>query len=334
MNNMKKLNKIVSVILTLALTVSAFAFSTFKVSAADTPVFTLTPSRAAAQVGDVISVDVNVSAGSGLCGLVLDIVYDSSAYEVVEMTSQYEFDGETMNPAYSKNAVRFVGSSTVYISDEATKLFTVKFKVLETCEEMYMLFREAFILEGEEEVNVTLDSTLSSRALVIHEAENENVISAPTCENTGYKTYSCPCGELVEEITPATGHKYKNRVCTVCGKTAPDDVITVTIQDPSRTTIRNKDGIVLHANVEGANAENTTLVWSYSNENFDVTECGNDLEIISRDNGYTTFTASVYNERGRLLSEYSVEMRSKAGFFEKIGGFFRGLFGTSVIYPY
>ncbi|MBQ8766141.1 MAG: hypothetical protein IJZ16_04995 [Clostridia bacterium] len=330
---MKKFNKIISVVLTLVLMMSIIPVSSFQVSAAKIPVFTLSPSCAAAGVGDVISVDVNVSANSRICGLIIDLVYDTDAYEVVEVTSEYEFNAETMNPSYLNNTVRFVGTATTYIRDEATKLFTVKFRILDNCAEMYMLFKEVYVVAGEKDVDVTLDSNILSRSLVIHEAGNENLISAPTCENTGYKTYNCSCGEFVEEITPATGHKYKNRVCTVCGKTAPDDVVTVTIQDPSRITIRHKDGIILHANVEG-DPTGTSLVWTQSNDNFTTETSGNDLEIVSKNNGYTTFTASVYNERGKLLATYSIEMRSKAGFFDKIGGFFRGLFGTTIIYEY
>lgn len=330
---MKKFNKIISVALTLVMMMSIIPASSLQVSAATTPEFTLSPSCAAAEVGDIVSVDVNVSANSKLCGLIIDLVYDADAYEVVEMTSEYEFNGETMNPSYSKNSVRFVGTATTYISDEVTKLFTVRFRILDNCAKMYMIFKEAYVIDGEDEVNVTLESNISSRSLVIHKAGDENLISAPTCENTGFKTYNCPCGEFVEEITPATGHKYKNRICTVCGKTAPDDVVTVTIQDPSRTTIRHKDGIILHATVEG-DATGTSLVWTQSNDNFTTEASGNDLKIVSKDNGYTTFTALVYNERGKLLATYSIEMRSKAGFFDKIGGFFRGLFGTTTLYEY
>ena len=60
----------------------------------------------------------------------------------------------------------------------------------------------------------------------------------------------------------------------------------------------------------------------------------NDLTIISDRDGYTTFTVTVYQSNGKILSSYKMEMRSKANFFDKIGGFFRSLFGTDVIYDY
>jgi len=46
----------------------------------------------------------------------------------------------------------------------------------------------------------------------------ETVISEPTCEESGIKTYTCVHGESYEEITPALGHNYQNSTCVNCGK--------------------------------------------------------------------------------------------------------------------
>ncbi len=45
-----------------------------------------------------------------------------------------------------------------------------------------------------------------------------------------------------------------------------------------------------------------------------------------------TFTATLYSADGEVLATDTIEMKSKAGFFDKIGGFFRSLFGTTKIY--
>ena len=103
------------------------------------------------------------------------------------------------------------------------------------------------------------------------------------------------------------------------------------IQDPSRTEIRNKDGIILHANVEGAPA-GSYVVWTSNNSNFDEDADGNNLTIIAKNKGWTTFTATLYDADGNVLGTDSVEMYSKSGFFDKIGGFFRSLFGGTKIY--
>lgn len=47
--------------------------------------------------------------------------------------------------------------------------------------------------------------------------------TSPTCTEEGFTTYSCECGKsFVSDKTAATGHIYKDGVCTVCGAEDPD----------------------------------------------------------------------------------------------------------------
>ena len=59
---------------------------------------------------------------------------------------------------------------------------------------------------------------------------------------------------------------------------------------------------------------------------------GNEITIISKNNGYTTFTVTVYDADNNVFAQDTIEMYSKAGIFEKIGGFFRSLFCGTKIY--
>ena len=114
----------------------------------------------------------------------------------------------------------------------------------------------------------------------------------------------------------------------------PEYNYTFTIQTPSRTTIRHKDGIKLHAKVEGNAPTGSYVVWTASNGKFKTAEInnGNSLKIVSDTNGKTIFTATLYSVDGEFLATDTIEMQSKAGFFDKIGGFFRSLFGATKIY--
>ena len=48
----------------------------------------------------------------------------------------------------------------------------------------------------------------------VHEA----VVTAPTCTEQGYTTYTCPCGDTyVADYVDATGHNMENGTCTNCG---------------------------------------------------------------------------------------------------------------------
>ena len=48
----------------------------------------------------------------------------------------------------------------------------------------------------------------------VHEA----VVTAPTCTEQGYTTYTCACGDTyVADYVDATGHNMENGCCTNCG---------------------------------------------------------------------------------------------------------------------
>ena len=135
-------------------------------------------------------------------------------------------------------------------------------------------------------------------------------------------------------------HSYENGACTGCGEDesiVPDEPeynYTFSILEPSRTEIRNKDGIKLHANIDGTAPEGAYVEWTADNNKFDTEELddGNVLKIIAKNKGWTTFTATLYDIDGNVLATDTVEMYSNSGFFQKIGGFFRSLFGSTTIY--
>ena len=330
---MKKISKVMSVILALVLTLSVF---TLNVSAAvAVPEIKLMPNRAAAQIGDVVTIAVTVPANSRLCSLSLDLIYDEADFEFVDAVENGVFDVEALNPTFSNHSIRYAGTTSGYISDEVSTVFAARFKILDNCRDIYAVINEAYVIDGNgKQVNVTMDANILSNPVVIHQSGDENVILEPTCYETGFKTYNCPCGAFVEENTPAKGHTYSAGVCVDCGAIAPEEVVKVYIQEPSATTIRSEDGIVLHAIVQG-NMNGKTIEWTASdNKCFDTDVSGNDITIISKKKGTTVFTVTIYDIDGTAVSSASIEMESKAGFFERIGGFFRKLFRTNVIYAY
>ena len=114
----------------------------------------------------------------------------------------------------------------------------------------------------------------------------------------------------------------------------------VTIQNPSTKTIRYKSGIILHATADNLPA-GAKIVWEKDNDNFSMSDDGNgNCKIISKANGSTTFTAKVKLANGSIAKDSNgneisaqVTMNSKAGFFDKIVAFFKGLFGGNKVLP-
>ena len=51
----------------------------------------------------------------------------------------------------------------------------------------------------------------------VHEHRYETVVTAPTCTEAGYTTYTCSCGDsYVADETPALGHDWQGTSCTRC----------------------------------------------------------------------------------------------------------------------
>lgn len=114
---------------------------------------------------------------------------------------------------------------------------------------------------------------------------------------------------------------------------SPTSDSALTLIEPTKTVIRYKDGIVLHANTKEL-TEEIIIEWTADNNNFKMKESNDGLSctIIANSTGNTVVTATLYDGNGNTIGEDSVEMTSKAGFFDKIGGFFRSLFGITKIY--
>lgn len=162
----------------------------------------------------------------------------------------------------------------------------------------------------------------------------DSVITAPTCTSQGYTTYTCHCGDTYTgDYVDSLAHNYKDGICTDC-ETPDPSYFTFEIQQPSRNTIRCNDGIKLHTKITGNLPDGLRIEWSKNNNNFNMSTSasGNEITIISKNNGYTTFTATVYDADNNVIAQDTIEMYSKAGLFDKIGGFFRSLFGTTKIY--
>ena len=169
-----------------------------------------------------------------------------------------------------------------------------------------------------------------------------NVVPA-TCIKKGSQdivTYCMDCNEEISRVTertPATGHNYVDGKCVGCGV---EDVYyyngTFRIETPSRTKIRHRDGIKLHTKIDGNAPSGSYVVWTADNDNFITTKINNgqSLKIVSDNRGTTVFTATLYSNEGKILDTASIEMKSKAGLFDKIGSFFRSLFNNTKIYEY
>ena len=106
----------------------------------------------------------------------------------------------------------------------------------------------------------------------------------------------------------------------------------ISICTPSVTNINYGDRIILYADVSNI-PEGGYVKWSASNRNFSYTVSSNGAAcvITPSSSGDTTFTATICDAKGNVVSSDNQTMTAKAGFFDKIIAFFKKIFGSTKI---
>ena len=108
------------------------------------------------------------------------------------------------------------------------------------------------------------------------------------------------------------------------------------IRQPSVTTIKYGDSIILHADIKGTLPQGAKIEWSIDNENFKLVSTSADgtrCTITPNANGNSVITATILDKDGKEIGSDTQSMTSKAGFFQKIIAFFKKLFGMTKIIP-
>ena len=163
--------------------------------------------------------------------------------------------------------------------------------------------------------------------------------------NTTSKDYYYDVPVTMPANPDKPGYKFIGWDKTIPSKMPANDVtvtavfeqilLKMSIRNPSTTTIKYGDKIILHADMNEALPNGWTIKWTADNGNFSysVSADGSTCTISPSKSGSTNFKATVYDEKGNVFCEDTQSMTSKAGFFDKIGAFFRKLFGSTKTIP-
>ena len=84
-------------------------------------------------------------------------------------------------------------------------------------------------------VKVSADNAMLQISLAeAHTCTFEDVVTPPTCEEEGYTTHTCVCGNVVvDTYVDALGHSYENGTCTVCGAIEHEHVYEEVVTAPT-----------------------------------------------------------------------------------------------------
>lgn len=78
------------------------------------------------------------------------------------------------------------------------------------------------VYTSNQSANITALETELNKTTPHTHSYTSSVTTQATCTTDGVRTYICSCGHSYTEAIPATGHKYVDGVCSVCGASDPN----------------------------------------------------------------------------------------------------------------
>lgn len=307
------MKKIISILLVfiMSITMGTVAFATN--TAGEKYTATLEASQTNVSVGDIITVNVNIPENSELTVFSYVIDYDESALEFVEgsLKKQGKFSLEESIVDKTNGLVKYAGIAVAPIT-KGGSILAVQFKVLKANSVINFRIAEAYIGEGDTNVtNEFIQYSPNSITLVGAEPVEPEIPDTPTEPEIPTEPTQ---PEIPEEPTqPEIPEE-------------PENNASISIVEPSKKSVKYKDNLVLDVEITGEYTDGTYVEWSADNKNFKTTEMDDSLKITSDKSGYTTFTATLFDVDGNVLAWDTIEIQSKASFFDKIVWFFSNLF--------
>ena len=157
-----------------------------------------------------------------------------------ELSEDYQVDGLRYKPRVTGNTNGIITEYDIQVSDDGVNFTSVaagnwvgnrNWKVVQFDAQTVKYVRlvavnaltdNAYVFACAAEIRLTGEKAAA------HEHSYEAVVTAPTCTEGGYTTYTCECGDsYVADETEALGHDYVDGVCTRCG-----DVEEQPVQNP------------------------------------------------------------------------------------------------------
>lgn len=166
-------------------------------------------------VGDQVTLNVDLLNNPGIVSAYLDLSYDNSKLKLVSVEDTKLLNGALFSNDYTVIPFALNWDDSI-ASANNTKNGTIAkltFEILDGCKDgpatVSISYADGNILDfGLNNVDFAVENgTVSAQTHVHHYTA---VVTAPTCTEQGYTTYTCTCGDsYVGDYVPALGHNYE-----------------------------------------------------------------------------------------------------------------------------
>ena len=250
------------------------------------------------------------------------------ALEAAGMTCEKKYEGTYIASVTNKDGVTLEEFSNgrysgwLYsVNGEGPDVSASAYK-LSDGDEVVLHYTDNYLMEGTQEEHQ-------------HSWNTGVITKAPTCTETGIRTYKCTCGETKTESVPATGHKYhawtvtsaatvfapevQTRTCSACGKTETQNIgsaVKATIKVNATTVplkVKQKTGALKVTDL--ANGDSVQSYKSSNTKIFTVSKSG--VLKAGKKTGKATLTITLASG---LQKKVTVKVQKKAVSTGKITG--------------
>jgi hypothetical protein len=269
--------------------ITAFALDT----SAKNPTIETVVDKDTVEVGDVITLTAKLPSNSKLCVLTYQLTYNPNNLSVINKSEKLNSVFPTEMISYkTAGMVRYGGITSDYVSDESKVLFTIQFEVLKLPCTIDVNILEAYEDDGD---NPEIDVTYEYNKYSSKQIKFDGITDIPD----------------IPDIPDVPVYQY-----------------FIDIKEPNDTTVKYKKSTILYVELSEGIPEGGRIEWIADNDNFETETLnnGSELKIKSINKGDTIFTVTLYDANGNELASDSVEMYSKAGFFDKVVWFFENFF--------
>ena len=167
-------------------------------------------------------------------------------------------------------------------------------------------------------------------------------VTAPTCTEQGYTTYTCSCGfSYKDDYQPATNHVDSNNdgYCDNCSAPMKSNPVNpnanAKINVAGSRTVDYRSKVTITAKASGVDSSYRLAIYVGNNR----VATGSNTEVsysVGETKGDVNYTVKVVDANGNIAKDASGNEISKAGgkiscnsgFFKKLVAFFKGLFGS------
>ncbi len=225
------MKKILSLLVIFALAASMLVSTAF---AAGTAIYV---DSVNAKAGEEVTIDVSISGNTGFAAAKVQLVYDSSVLTLKRISTGL-LAGGAVNEA--KGLVTF--SSATDVTGDGV-LLSATFAVADSAPDGVASV-SVNVSRLANTSSVSLNPSVVAGGVSVknpHTHSHNKVVTAPTCTEKGYTTYTCVCGDSYKaDEVAALGHKWDNGTvttpategkpgvrtykCTVCGETKTEEI--------------------------------------------------------------------------------------------------------------